>query len=573
MSSLLFDPLGPLEVWRDGRCVDLGPPQRRLLLLRLLLAERRPVPFDRLHEDLWAGRPPPGAAASVHAHVSRLRAALEPAGSASRVLVRDRCGYALLADASAVTSARFETSVERTRRLLAAGRAGAARREIERAMRWWRGPALADAADAPFARAAAVRLDEARLAGHELRVAVLLADGDAAGAVTAARALIVAQPLRESAWLLLIRALYLSGRPAEALREYERIRAALAEELGTEPGPALRELHLAVLRHDTPAIGGVTAPHPRDVAGPVLVGRDDARAALDRVLVSAAGGRSSWAIVSGSAGAGKTALVERVAADASRDGWRVAFTRPVGAAGEGWRAGPLLDGPGSGDACGLLAERLGGRPTLWIVEDLQWADAAARALLAHVATGLRDVPLAVFCTVRDADRPPLAELTVLLARLGAARVTLGPLSARHVERLLRTRADRPPRHGTPPGVSLAATELHRRSGGNPFYLNELLTLPEARRWGPGAAVPPGALSVLRAELRALPAPAREILSVAAAQSGHSGRFDPGAVASAAGLPLDVVHARLGPALDAGLVHAPNGYRFAAGLIAEVLLGD
>lgn len=253
--GLVFDVLGPLEVRGPGGVLDLGPRQRRLFLLRLLVAERRPVSYDRLAEDLWAGRPPRGAVSSVHAHVSRLRTVLQPARDSPRLLVRDRAGYALLVPPAARTAYHFEAAVERSRQLVARGWADAARAEVDRALLRWRGVAFADAGELPFIRAEAIRLDEARLAAQELRIALLLAAGDAPHAAVAARILVADYPLRESAWCLLIRSLYLGGRAAEALQQYARIRALLAAELGAEPGPALRDLHVAVLRQDVAAIG------------------------------------------------------------------------------------------------------------------------------------------------------------------------------------------------------------------------------------------------------------------------------------------------------------------------------
>ncbi|MEE1940125.1 BTAD domain-containing putative transcriptional regulator [Streptomyces sp. TRM 70361] len=250
--GLWFGLLGPLEVRRAGGPVDPGPPQRRVLLLRLLLEEGRFVGVDRLCEDLWAGRPPAKAQAALHAHLSRLRSALEPDRAARErepLLVRGPGGYALRADVSARDSAGFERSLELARALLADGRPAAARTEVDRALGLWRGPALAEAGDHPFAAEEVRRLEEARIAGRELHVEVLLAQGCQGQAVAAARALTDREPLRESCWDLLLRSLRQAGRPAEAVREYERCRRLLRAELGVEPGPALRRLNEAIRQH------------------------------------------------------------------------------------------------------------------------------------------------------------------------------------------------------------------------------------------------------------------------------------------------------------------------------------
>ncbi|BCY11914.1 hypothetical protein L3i22_070020 [Actinoplanes sp. L3-i22] len=245
--ALTFDALGPLEVRRSGTPVVLGPPQRRLLLLRLLVAGRAPVGRDALLDELWGGEPPAGATSSLHAHISRLRSLLV---ADTPMIVRDGAGYALLAEPAMLTTARFQGAVDRARELFADGHAAAARGRIEPALELWRGRAYAEVAAYPFARAAAARLEETRAEAAELHVAILLAAGDIRASTVAARDLTLTHPLRESAWELLMRALYRAGRPAEALHQYGRLRARLNEDLGAEPGPALRRLHLAVLRQD-----------------------------------------------------------------------------------------------------------------------------------------------------------------------------------------------------------------------------------------------------------------------------------------------------------------------------------
>ncbi|WP_329218537.1 tetratricopeptide repeat protein [Streptomyces sp. NBC_01485] len=252
-----FSLLGPLTVRRAGLPLDPGPRKRRVLLIRLLMENGRPVRMDRLCEDLWDGRPPPSAVSSVHAHISRLRSLLEPGRGArarSGVLVGGPNGYALRIPPEARDTVRFERSLSRGRRLLSAGDAHGARTEIERALLMWRGAALADAADHAFAVPEIARLDDVRLAAQQVRVNALIEAGETEQAVVAAEELTAATHLRETAWALLIRALYLSGRTPEALQRYERFRALLAEDFGLEPGPELRAIQLAILRHDTSAL-------------------------------------------------------------------------------------------------------------------------------------------------------------------------------------------------------------------------------------------------------------------------------------------------------------------------------
>ena len=120
-----FGLLGPLEAWSGDVRLDLGPPKRRVLLARLLVEEGRPVSADRLCDDLWEGHPPAGAVSSIHAHISRLRAVLEPERTRrgqGTVLVSGPAGYTLNAPPDTRDSTRFEEAVTRARGLLTRGR-------------------------------------------------------------------------------------------------------------------------------------------------------------------------------------------------------------------------------------------------------------------------------------------------------------------------------------------------------------------------------------------------------------------------------------------------------------------
>ncbi|MGH3374691.1 MAG: AfsR/SARP family transcriptional regulator, partial [Actinoallomurus sp.] len=252
-----FGLLGPLEAWSGDARLDLGPPKRRVLLARLLIEGGHPVSADRLCDDLWEGHPPAGAVSSIHSHISRLRTVLEPERTRrgqGTVLVSGPAGYTLNAPPDSRDVTRFEESVNRARGLLARGRLVDARRDVERGLSLWRGAALADAADHAFAAREISRLEDIRMAAGELDAAVLLQQGEHEKAALIAEELTARSPLREAAWALQMRALYLAGRPAEALRRYETIRTLLTEELGTVPGPELSDVHVAVLRQDTSAL-------------------------------------------------------------------------------------------------------------------------------------------------------------------------------------------------------------------------------------------------------------------------------------------------------------------------------
>ncbi|WP_307540215.1 BTAD domain-containing putative transcriptional regulator [Streptomyces sp. V3I8] len=273
-----FGLLGPLVVRRADTVLDPGRRKQRLLLIRLLLADGRAVAAETLCEELWSERPgrtPGGAAASLHAHVSKVRAVLEPqhlrVRGAFGVLVTEPAGYVLRVPPESRDTVRFERAVARAHRLLDRGRPEHALGEAEQALEMWRGAALADAAHHLFAAQEAARLEELRQTTREIHATALLLAGRTPQAVAAAQELTARHPLWETGWALLLRALYLAGRHPEALQRYADLRRHLADELGLEPGPGLRALHEGILRHDLPPLsppGPAEAPGPVGTAGP-----------------------------------------------------------------------------------------------------------------------------------------------------------------------------------------------------------------------------------------------------------------------------------------------------------------
>ncbi|MFJ5999917.1 AfsR/SARP family transcriptional regulator [Streptomyces sp. NPDC092370] len=256
-----FELLGPLVVRRAGTALDPGRRKQRLLLIRLLLADGRAVPPETLCEELWSeqpGRTPGGAMASLHAHVSKVRAVLEPQRLRARrefgVLVTEPAGYVLRVPPENRDTVRFEQAVAQAHRLLDRGRPDHVLREAERALAMWRGAALADATHHLFAAHEAARLEELRQTTREIRTTALLLDGRIPEAVASAQELTAQHPLRETGWALLLRALYLAGRHPEALQRYADLRRHLTDELGLDPGPGLRALHEGILRHDLPPL-------------------------------------------------------------------------------------------------------------------------------------------------------------------------------------------------------------------------------------------------------------------------------------------------------------------------------
>ncbi|HVL27239.1 MAG TPA: AfsR/SARP family transcriptional regulator, partial [Acidimicrobiales bacterium] len=231
--------LGPLEVLDDaGERVDVGGRQPRILLAVLLVAGGRRVTIDALVDAIWGEDPPASATGTVQSYVSRLRRRFGDEQS----LAWDEAGYRLDVGPEQVDSRRFEALAEEGRSWLAAGRFEEARAVLQEAEALWRGPALADFADLEFARGAAARLEQQRLAATEDRLAAELALGRHAAVVGELAELVDANPLREGLRMQLALALYRSGRQAEALRALADAGRTLREELGIEPSRQLRDL-------------------------------------------------------------------------------------------------------------------------------------------------------------------------------------------------------------------------------------------------------------------------------------------------------------------------------------------
>ena len=237
-----FRLLGPFEVYADGEQVPVPAGKPRALLARLLLEAGRVVPVDVVVDSLWGDRPPASANKLVQAYVSQLRKAIGVDTIETRppgYLVRVANGDLDLARFEALGEQAHETTDPARRAQL-----------LDRALALWRGPPFAEFRDAPFARSAARRLDELRLAALEQKLEAELELGRHKRAIAELSTLVDEEPLRERPRRLLMLALYRSGRQGEALARYREGRRLLVEELGIEPSAALQELERAMLRRD-----------------------------------------------------------------------------------------------------------------------------------------------------------------------------------------------------------------------------------------------------------------------------------------------------------------------------------
>ncbi|UKD58764.1 AAA family ATPase [Amycolatopsis sp. FU40] len=313
-----FGVLGPLAVWDEtGAPVTVPEAKVRALLATLLARDGGPVAPDRLIQDLWGDRPPGKPAGALQAKVSQLRRIVGREG-----VERQPAGYRLRIDRS--DAAQFRDLVARAR-ATTDPRARAAR--FAEALGLWRGEPFADFADEEFARPAAHRLAELRLAAVEERAAAQVEAGDYSPADDLAD-VIARHPLREGLRAAHMRALYLRGRQSEALASYTGLRTRLAEELGVDPGPELRALYESLLRQDPGLAAGPHGNLPRPLTP--LVGRE---AALARLT----GSPARLVTLTGPGGVGKSRLAVAAAGSprSAPDGvWLVEFAGVRGSAAD-----------------------------------------------------------------------------------------------------------------------------------------------------------------------------------------------------------------------------------------------
>ncbi|MBF6127646.1 AfsR/SARP family transcriptional regulator [Nocardia brasiliensis] len=324
--------LGPIVVEVDGRVVDVGGRVPRRFFAALATTIGTPVPDDVLAELVWGADQPQQAVATMRVLASRLRTVLGP--EHRECLPRTAFGYQLAMRPEWTDVSRFTELIANGTRLLAAADADGAARCFAAALELWRGLPWLELDDAPILSAERARLTELRDGAVEELQAARLAGGQTAAAVADLIEAVTAAPFRERRWELLALGLYRSGRQAQALAELRRVRELLIEELGVEPGPALRAVERRMLDQD-PGLLLATPPRPpavqasaperpvRQVIGRPLssfVGRQDE---LRRTGALVAAGRLVSLV--GAAGIGKTRLAVEYCAttDSTADRWLV----------------------------------------------------------------------------------------------------------------------------------------------------------------------------------------------------------------------------------------------------------
>ncbi len=270
--------LGALQAKEGTRSLELGGTKQRAVLAMLLLQVNEVVGVDSLVDGLWGEQVPHSATNVVQTYISRLRGILGSAAgdnSGFGGVRRCRPGYLLALDPEHVDVCCFERLVRKGTQQMSADPASAAS-TLRAALDIWRGPALAEFGELPFAVAEQHRLEEERLNVLVSRINADLAVGRHADVIAELELLVAAHPLHEALWAQLMVSLFRSGRQADALATYHRAQKILADELGIDPSRKLSELESAILSRDPglewrppePVIWTAgTAPRAPDPAG------------------------------------------------------------------------------------------------------------------------------------------------------------------------------------------------------------------------------------------------------------------------------------------------------------------
>jgi DNA-binding SARP family transcriptional activator/tetratricopeptide (TPR) repeat protein len=325
-----FAVLGSLEVTVGDIWLKLGGPVPKRILATLLLEAGRMVPVSRLVEAVWGEEPPRTAEHQVRKAIADLRQRIPDGGS---LFVTDGPGYRIDVAPENLDLSLFSLRLRQAREAQDSGRTAEAADLLRVALALWRGPVMSGSGGPVIAAAAAV-LEERRLVAVEQLVELRLALGESGELVGDLRQLIAEHPLWETLRGHLMVALYRSGRQAEALEEFGRVRDLLVEELGIDPSPQLTHLYEAILR-DSPELAAVAPPapehqEPRTAVQPPpapqplapctlphdlmdFAGRDRELRRLLELAEPADGGAVRVVAIDGMGGSGKTSLAVRAA--------------------------------------------------------------------------------------------------------------------------------------------------------------------------------------------------------------------------------------------------------------------
>jgi DNA-binding SARP family transcriptional activator len=622
--------LGPLEVVTGGEHPRLGGSKQRTVLGLLALHVGDPISRDWLVEALWPAGPPRRPLASLHAYVSNVRGLLAPNANGGEVITRDADRYCLAVAPETVDLVRLESLIRRADELASRRHSSGVAAAYQAALNLVRGPLL-DGLDAPGLEVSRIRVTELQWHAVEGLRAAQLDAGEHAKLVPLLTVDVEESPFRERLWCQFAIALYRSGRQADALDAIARLRRLLAEELGVDVSAEVRELEVAILRHDPDLVDprsgaresgrqmGFTLPALLDRARrrPV-VGRSDVVEVVRRAALPTSSGLAKGLALVGEAGSGKTTAAAASAQTLS-DTFLVLYGRgddlpsaPFQPVAEALRSATAhLDGPAAAIIAPRLREllnhppasdsRAADEPVLearpshreevfdsvlrWlravssevpvalVLDDLHWASTDTLHLLRYLLAA-DSGRLFVLCTWRDPSSDDLTDLSVDLAKSGGGVVSLAPLAPEALEelavRLVRSSSLKEP--------AAVAREIHRLTGGNAFFATEVLrALDEGGAADVTAtltAVPPTVAGMVRQRVESLPADAQELLQAAATWGFE---FDLDVIAAATGLQLEEAHRAAMAAEHVHLVERQSGsgirFRFVHMLTRTALYAD
>ncbi len=432
--------LGEVAVLLDGHALDLGPARQRCVLAALVMDAGCVVSVDRLIERVWNGRPPSTARETLAGYTSRLRRALADVDAAA--IDRRSGGYVVEIEPSAVDLHRFHDLRTRARGQSDDTRAA---RLLTEALGLWRGQALTGVTG-EWAETERDRLERERLAALQDLTDARLRLGQGGGLIPELASRAAEHPLDERVAGQYVLALHQAGHTADALDHYRRLRERLVDELGTEPGNALQDLHRRILTADpglsraaARADGPRVVPRQLPAAPGLFTGRVPELAALDRALATAPAGAvfedspGTTVVISaigGAGGIGKTWLALACAhrwADRFPDGQLFVDLRGFSPAGQPMAPDDAVRG--FLDALGVDAGRLPPDPDARAARYRSLvADRRMLIVLDNAATVEQVVPLlpgSATCTVLVTSRN---RLPGLVARHGARPLHLDVLT-------------------------------------------------------------------------------------------------------------------------------------------------
>ncbi|MET8145382.1 BTAD domain-containing putative transcriptional regulator [Sphaerisporangium sp. NPDC005288] len=612
----------------------MGPRQQAYLLALLLAQEGRLVSVGELVDLIWDDDAPASAVNVIHKYVGALRRLLEPAlpirGTGSYLRRRNN-GYLFVAGTGMLDLAIFRERAQAGQATLAERQEEAALDCYVKAVELWQGRAAEGLAYGPTAIPIFAGLNGEFLATCTAAAELAISLGQPERMLAPLQLATSMSPLHEPVHASLISTLGAAGQQAQALSVYQTVRTRLAEELGIDPGPALRAAQQRVLNETvTPESVRITdgqparqppapwqhAPAAAMQSAAPLIGRTEELAVLRQATESALAGGRGLVVVDGEPGVGKTRLLEEIAAEADRRGALVVWGRclegdgtpsmwpwvqAVGtilnalpaAARDKWLAtelSRLVDPHDDGSAPAMpdsgaqfrqfervvaaVGETSALRPALLLFDDLQWADVASLRLFGHLVTRLPD-RIAIIGALRDRAPTPGTHLSRMLAATsrvaGQRRIRLGPLSLVEVAEVVRSETNQFPAPG-------ATRSIHARTGGNPFFVRELsrlladegvFTQDAVAR----AGVPSTVRDVVRDRMGELNDDTQRLLQIAALIGRDVGLA---LLARAAGLDIPTCLDRLEPLEALGLLGPtaddPYAFRFAHDLVRESVAG-